>query len=142
MTDTPPATGTSMTGMPDITGTLLERMGIELTVIGAERTCGTMPVAGNTQPYGLLHGGASAVLAETLGSVAAAQHAGPSRASVGIELNVSHHRAVREGVVTGEARALRLGRSLAAYEITVSDDAGRRVATARLTCMILDAAPR
>ncbi|WP_425953818.1 PaaI family thioesterase [Xylanimonas sp. McL0601] len=139
MTDTPPAAAAAV--VPEVAGTLIERMGIELTAIGAERTTGTMPVAGNTQPYGLLHGGASAVLAETLGSVAATQHAGPTRAAVGVELNVSHHRSARDGVVTGEAVALTLGRTLASYEIVITDEDGRRVATARLTCMILDAPP-
>ncbi|WP_130416761.1 PaaI family thioesterase [Xylanimonas ulmi] len=114
-------------------------MGIELTKVSAQRTCGTMPVAGNTQPYGLLHGGASAVLAETLGSVAAHLHAG-GREAVGVELSVSHHRSARDGVVTGEAVALSLGRSLATYEIVVRGQDGRRVATARLTCMLLDRA--
>jgi uncharacterized protein (TIGR00369 family) len=137
MTDSSPAAEGA--ALFDITGTLLERMGIELTSVGAERTTGTMPVAGNTQPYGLLHGGASAVLAETLGSVAAGLHAGPGRAAVGIELNATHHRAVREGVVTGEAVALSLGRSIASYEIVVTGPDGRRVCTARLTCMLLDA---
>jgi uncharacterized protein (TIGR00369 family) len=96
-----------------------------------------MPVAGNTQVHGVLHGGASALLAETLGSLAAAAHAGPGRTVVGLELNASHHRSVREGVVTGTATALHLGRSTASYEIVVEDPAGRRVCTARLTCMIL-----
>ncbi|SKC70649.1 hotdog fold thioesterase [Krasilnikoviella flava] len=120
-------------------GTLIERLGIELTEVGAERTAGTMPVAGNTQPAGLLHGGATASLAETLASVAAQQHAGPGRAAVGLELNATHHRGVRSGTVHGVADALHLGRSTAAYEIVVTDDDGRRVCTARLTCMILDA---
>jgi 1,4-dihydroxy-2-naphthoyl-CoA hydrolase len=120
-------------------GTLIERLGIALTEVGAERTTGTMPVAGNTQPAGLLHGGATASLAETLASVAAQQHAGPGRAAVGLELNATHHRGVRSGTVHGVAVALHLGRSTAAYEIVVTDDDGRRVCTARLTCMILDA---
>ena len=98
-----------------------------------------MPVAGNTQVHGVLHGGASALLAETLGSLAASAHAGPGRTVVGLELNASHHRSAREGVVTGTATALHLGRSTAAYEIVVEDPAGRRVCTARLTCMILSA---
>ena len=118
--------------------TLLDRLGITVEEITAERTSGSMPVAGNTQPYGLLHGGASAALAETLGSYAAAAHAGPGRAAVGIELNATHHRGVREGSVHGVATALHLGRSTASYEIVVTDDEGRRVCTARLTCMVLD----
>jgi len=119
-------------------GTLIERLGIELTGVAADRTTGTMPVAGNTQPAGLLHGGATASLAETLASVAAQQHAGPGRAAVGLELNATHHRGVRSGTVHGEARALHLGRTTASYEIVVTDDQGRRVCTARLTCMVLD----
>lgn len=119
-------------------GTLIERMGIELEDVAADHVSARMPVAGNTQPAGLLHGGASVVLAETLGSIAAQLHAGPGRAAVGIEVNATHHRSAREGWVHGEARALHRGRTTASYEIVVSDDAGRRVCTARLTCMILD----
>ena len=84
-------------------GTLMERMHIELVEASAQRMVGRMPVEGNTQPYGLLHGGASAVLAETLGSVGAVLHAGSGRIAVGIELNVTHHRAVTQRVVTGVA---------------------------------------
>ncbi|MBD7916990.1 hotdog fold thioesterase [Cellulomonas sp. Sa3CUA2] len=127
--------------VPPTDDTLLHRMGIELTHVDADGATGTMPVAGNTQPYGLLHGGASAVLAETLGSLAAVAHAGPGRAAVGIELNATHHRSARTGVVTGTARALHLGRSLATYEVVVEDDDGRRLCTARLTCMLIDAVP-
>ncbi|NLG21637.1 MAG: hotdog fold thioesterase [Actinomycetales bacterium] len=124
-----------------IVGTLLERMEIEILEGGAERTVGRMPVAGNTQPYGLLHGGASAVLAETLGSIASAAHAGADRIAVGVDLNITHHRAVREGHVTGVATPLSLGRSVAAYEIVITDDAGHRTATARLTCQLRDRPP-
>ncbi|WP_418276975.1 hotdog fold thioesterase [Isoptericola jiangsuensis] len=120
-------------------GTLLERTGIELTAVTADSTSGSMPVAGNTQPAGLLHGGATAALAETLGSVAAQVHAGTGRNAVGIELNITHHRGLRDGHVHGTATAIHRGRSTAAYEIVVVDDDGRRIATARLTCMILDA---
>ena len=122
-------------------GTLLERMGIEVTLVTPQRAEGRMPVAGNTQPYGLLHGGASAVLAETLGSYAAQSQAGAGRAAVGIELNATHHHAVREGWVHAVATALHLGRSVASYEIAVEDDEGRRVCTARLTCMLIDTRP-
>ena len=132
------------TAPPDlqVAGTLIERMGIELSEVDAEHAVGTMPVAGNTQPYGLLHGGASVVLAETLGSIAAQLHAAPSgRAAVGIEVSATHHRAARAGLVTGVARALHLGRSTASYEIVVHDDAGRRLCTARLTCMLVESPP-
>nr|WP_265521439.1 hotdog fold thioesterase [Oerskovia sp. JB1-3-2] len=112
-------------------------MGVELLEVGAERTTARMPVAGNTQPAGLLHGGASVVLAETCGSVAAQLHAGRGRAAVGIEVNATHHRAARTGFVHAEATALHLGRTTVSYEIVVRDDDDRRVCTARLTCMIL-----
>jgi uncharacterized protein (TIGR00369 family) len=118
-------------------GSLIERMGIELVEATADRVVGTMPVAGNTQPEGLLHGGASVVLAETLGSYGAALHAGPGRQAVGIEVNATHHRGVRGGVVTGTAVALRLGSTTASYEIVVLDSASRLVCTARLTCLLL-----
>ena len=117
-------------------GELAERMGVVLTELGKERVAGTMPVAGNRQPYGLLHGGASAVLAETLGSVHAVLVAGPDRTAVGIELNCSHHRAAKDGLVHGVSTPLQVGRTLASFEIVVSDEAGRRICTARLTCLL------
>ncbi len=111
-------------------------MGIEVVEASARRTVATMPVRGNTQPYGLLHGGASVVLAETVGSVAAMLHAGPGRIAVGIEVSASHHRGVRDGAVTAVATASHLGRLLATYDIVINDDDGRRVCTARLTCAL------
>jgi 1,4-dihydroxy-2-naphthoyl-CoA hydrolase len=120
-------------------GSLIERMGIRLLEASPEGAVGTMPVAGNTQPQGLLHGGATVVLAETLGSYAASLHAGPGRAAVGIEVSATHHRSARSGVVTGTATALHLGRTTASYEIVVVDSTSRRLATARLTCVLMDA---
>jgi uncharacterized protein (TIGR00369 family) len=120
-------------------GTLIERLGIELLEVSAQRAVGRMPVDGNTQPAGLLHGGASVVLAETLGSLAAHAHAGPGQTAVGIEINATHHRSVTTGTVTGTATPLHLGRSLACYEIVVEDAEGRRVCTSRLTCMLVSA---
>ncbi len=121
--------------------TLVQRMGIKITEASAQRVVGTMPVAGNTQPYGLLHGGASCVLAETLGSVGSALHAGRERFTVGIEINATHHRAVAAGQVTGVATQVHAGRTLTTYEIVISDDQGRRVCTARLSCLLRDAVP-
>jgi uncharacterized protein (TIGR00369 family) len=100
-----------------------------------------MPVEGNTQPYGLLHGGASAVLAETLGSVGAMLHGGPSKIAVGVDLNATHHRSLRSGTVTGTATPVHRGRSSATYEIVITDESARRVCTARLTCMLRPATP-
>ncbi len=122
----------------DHVGALAERMGIEVLTASPERVVGRMPVEGNVQPYGLLHGGASCVLAETLGSAGAALHAGPERIAVGIDINATHHRTATSGMVTGVATPLRLGHSVATYEIAVSDDQDRRVCTARLTCVIRD----
>ena len=118
--------------------TLADRMGIEFLEAGPERVVGRMPVEGNTQPYGLLHGGASVVLAETLGSVGAAIHAGPDRIAVGIEINATHHRSATSGYVTGVATRSHGGRTLATYEIEITDEEGRRMCTSRLTCMLRD----
>ena len=117
-------------------GTLVERMGIEVGEVAQGRVAGRMPVAGNTQPYGLLHGGASAVLAETLGSIAAALHAGAERIAVGVDLSCTHHRSVRDGHVHGIATPLHEGSTIATYDIRIVDDAGRPVCTARLTCAL------
>ncbi|PRW62223.1 PaaI family thioesterase [Actinopolyspora mortivallis] len=112
------------------------RMGIEITEYDPDRVVGIMPVSGNRQPYGLLHGGANAVLAEQLGSVAAALHAGKDRIAMGLELSCTHHRAVAEGKVTGVATPLHRGNSTATYEIVVTDERGKRTCSARLTCVL------
>ncbi|HIW61741.1 MAG TPA: hotdog fold thioesterase [Candidatus Stackebrandtia excrementipullorum] len=120
-------------------GKLGERMGIRVAHASPERITATMPVDGNTQPYGLLHGGASAVLAETLGSIGAMLHAGPHRIAVGVDLNVTHHRAAKAGTVTGVATPIHRGRSTATYEIAVTDENDKRICTGRITCLIKDA---
>jgi len=119
-------------------GTLADRLGIVFLEASPERVVGTMPVEGNTQPYGLLHGGASCVLAETLGSVGAALHAMRDQGgiAVGVDINATHHQVARSGLVTGIATPLRLGRAIASYEIVITDELGERVCTARLTCAI------
>ena len=120
--------------------TLPGRMGIKILEASAQRVVGTMPVAGNTQPYGLLHGGASCVLAETLGSLGSALHA-PGRVTVGIEISATHHRGATQGHVTGVATLLHGGRTVTTYDIAISDEQGRRVCTSRLTCLLRDAVP-
>jgi 1,4-dihydroxy-2-naphthoyl-CoA hydrolase len=122
-------------------GPLAERLGIELVEAAPERVVGTMPVAGNTQPYGLLHGGATLALAESLGSAGAHLHAGTGRQAVGIEISASHHRSTASGTVTGVATAAHLGHQLATYDVLVSDEAGRRLCSARITCFLRDAPP-
>ena len=128
--------GTELIG--DTPGDLARSMGVEIVAASAVRVVGTMPVKGNTRPDGELHGGACCVLAETLGAAGAALHAGSGRVAVGVELNATHHTATTEGVVTGVATRLRGGRSLASYEIVISDQHDRRVCTARITYMLRD----
>ena len=118
------------------------KMGLELLELTADRVVGRMPVDGNTQPFGLWHGGASCVLAETLASLGSYAHGWPDRVGVGVDLNATHHRPVRSGWVQGTATALRLGRSVVSYEVVLTDDTGERVCTARVTCqMVSRAAP-
>ncbi|MFB9743153.1 hotdog fold thioesterase [Pseudonocardia sulfidoxydans] len=120
---------------------LSTRMGIEIVSMSLEEVVGRMPVAGNLQPFGLLHGGASAVLAESLGSTLSALHALPERFPVGLELACTHHRAATSGFVTGTARPLHVGRSTSTSEIVVVDEEGRRTCTAKLTCLHRDTRP-
>lgn len=149
MTDNAPATPTpASANWADLdvlnglaTGTLHERMGIVFTHISAQKAVATMPVEGNTQPYGLLHGGASVVLAESVGSVLAVVASGPGRAAVGVDINATHHRPVRRGLVTATAVPLHVGRSTVSVEIVVTDEEGRRSCTSRLTAQIRDAPP-
>lgn len=116
-------------------GELNAKLGIQITEVGRERLVGTMPVVGNRQPANLLHGGASAALAETLGSLHAAVLGPPGSLPVGIELSCAHHRSATSGSVTGVSTPIHAGRTLATFEIVISDDAGRRVCTARLSCL-------
>ncbi|MGB3673220.1 MAG: hotdog fold thioesterase [Candidatus Nanopelagicales bacterium] len=125
-----------------VAGSLMERMEITLDEVSPNRIVASMPVAGNTQPYGLLHGGASAVLAETVGSVGSGIHAAAiGKIPVGIELSCTHHRAARSGRVRAVAVPLSIGRTLATWQITVSDDDDRLICTSRLTCMLREAPP-
>lgn len=114
-------------------GDLAEKMGIQLLELSAERAVATMPVSGNTQPLGVLHGGAHVVLAESLGSMAANVHAHPWGYAVGIELNASHHSSITEGVVTGTCTAVKLGRTLTTHEIKMTDEKGKLLSTVRIT---------
>jgi 1,4-dihydroxy-2-naphthoyl-CoA hydrolase len=120
-------------------GALAEKMGMEFTEFTLERCVATMPVEGNTQPVGLMHGGAYVVLGESLGSMAANLHAGAGRLAVGVDINATHTRSATSGVVTGVCTPVHLGRSIAVHEIVVSDDQGRRCSTIRITNMIKDA---
>jgi uncharacterized protein (TIGR00369 family) len=127
-----------LAALPEGMGKLNEKMGIELVEISPERVVATMPVEGNTQPFGLLHGGASVVLAETLGSIGSSLHAAPGRVPVGVDINATHHRSATSGLLTGTATAIHLGRTSAAYEIVITDEAGRRICTSRITCALVE----
>ena len=118
-------------------GDLGIRMGIEIIEASAQRLVATMPVEGNTQPAGVLHGGASVVLAESLGSIGSQIHAGANRKVVGVDINATHHRSARSGLVTAVATPISLGKTLCSYEIVITNEAGERICTARITCMIL-----
>ncbi len=129
-------------GMPWIVaagkGALAEKMGIEFTEFSVERCVATMPVEGNTQPVGLLHGGAYVVIGESLGSMAANLHAGAGRLAVGVDINATHTRSATSGIVTAVCTPIHLGRSMTVHEIVVTDDQGRRCSTVRITNMIKD----
>jgi uncharacterized protein (TIGR00369 family) len=120
-------------------GVLAERMGIRIVEAGPDRVVATMPVEGNTQPHGILHGGASCVLAETVGSIAAGLYAGTERIALGIEINATHHRSAAEGLLTGIATPVHQGRTLATYQIDITDSAERLICSSRLTCLLRDA---
>jgi uncharacterized protein (TIGR00369 family) len=118
-------------------GALDQKMGIKILEAEQGRLVGTMPVEGNTQPMGLLHGGANVVLAESLGSIGTSLHAGPNRKIVGVDINATHHKSATAGLVTGVATAISLGKTLCSWEIVITNEAGERTCTARITCLIL-----
>jgi uncharacterized protein (TIGR00369 family) len=118
-------------------GALDQKMGIKILEAEQGRIVGTMPVEGNTQPMGLLHGGANVVLAESLGSIGTSLHAGPNRKIVGVDINATHHKSATTGLVTGVATAISLGKTLCSWEIIITNEAGERTCTARITCLIL-----
>jgi 1,4-dihydroxy-2-naphthoyl-CoA hydrolase len=120
-------------------GALAAKLGIEFLELSASHSVARMPVEGNTQPRGILHGGAHAVLGETLGSISANIHAGPGRYAVGIEVSASHSRSTDSGWVTATCDAISLGRTLVTHEIVVRDDKERRLSTVRMTNLLRDA---
>ena len=130
-----------MNNLPDwlegVVSPLDRKLGLELTELSPERVVGSIPISGNEQPFGLLHGGASATLVETLGSMGAMAHGYPERVGVGVDLSVTHLRAARGTRVTGTATALHLGGSVVTYQVEVHDDEGRLTASGRLTCHMI-----
>lgn len=133
-----PRAGFTVEAANALRGELNELVGVEIIEIGEDRVVGTLPVEGNRQPFGALHGGANAVLAETLGSVAATLHAGEGKMALGLELSCTHHRSPRSGKVTGVCVPLYVGRTTSTFETVITDEDGRRTCTARLTCVIRD----
>ena len=117
---------------------LEDKLGIRITDYDPDRMVATMPVAGNEQPFGLLHGGASCALMETIGSWAGALHAGPDKQVVGVELNASYLRGATSGLVTAVCTPVRRGRTLSTFLIEITDENGRPTATGRLTCLTKD----
>jgi 1,4-dihydroxy-2-naphthoyl-CoA hydrolase len=120
----------------DARSPLVDKLGIEFLEVGQRRVRARMPVAGNTQPYGVLHGGATASLCETAGSIGTAFLVGVGKLAVGIDLSVTHVRSAREGWVTVTAEPLRIGRTVAHWDMRVHDDEGRLVAASRLTVAV------
>ena len=120
-------------------GPLSEKMGIEYHKLTATHSIATMPVEGNTQSFGILHGGAYVVLGESLGSISANIHAGDERNAVGIEINATHTGSAKKGFVTAECRSIHLGRTLTSHEIVVTSEDGRRLSTIRITNLIKEA---
>jgi 1,4-dihydroxy-2-naphthoyl-CoA hydrolase len=122
-------------------GGLARAMGIRFTELSPGRAVATMPVEPNTQPGGVLHGGAHCVLAETLASTAASVHAGPERFAVGVDINATHQRGISSGSVTGTCTALHLGTTLTVHEVVMTDERGRRLSTARVTNLLRERGP-
>ena len=118
-------------------GALGEKMGIEILEASPQRLVARMPVEGNTQPMGLLHGGANVVLAESLGSIGTQLHAGVDRRIVGLDINATHHKSATQGFVTATATAISLGKTICCYEVVIVNDAGEKTCTSRITCLIL-----
>jgi 1,4-dihydroxy-2-naphthoyl-CoA hydrolase len=139
MTDTPSPAGPDevLAFLTSTMGELNEKLGVAFVEVSSERIVATMPVEGNRQPYGLLHGGASIALAETLGSCIAALNAPEGRQVVGVDMNATHHRAGTSGTVTGTCEVVSAGRTLVSSQTTIRDEQGRLLCTARLTCLVL-----
>lgn len=120
-------------------GELDRKMGVEIVAESAEQVIATMPVAGNRQSLGLLHGGAMVALAEAVGSWAAVIHASTmGKAAVGVDINATHHKSSRDGHITATATAIRLGRTLCSHEVIITNEKGERLCTARITNAVVD----
>lgn len=129
--------GVSIPGfIADAASALDARLGVVIEDVSPTHARGRMPVEGNTQVFGILHGGASCVLVEGLASIAAVAEVGPHGIAFGVDINATHHRSAASGWVHGEARALFIGGRTATYEVVLHDDDGRRLCTGRVTCAL------
>ncbi len=122
-----------------VLGELDRKMGVEVIEESAEKVVATMPVDGNRQSLGLLHGGAMVALAEAVGSWAAVIHASTmGKVVVGVDINATHHKSSRDGHVTATATAIQLGRTMCSHEVILTNQDGERICTARITNMVVD----
>ncbi|MGP9723680.1 PaaI family thioesterase [Corynebacterium sp. AOP40-9SA-29] len=124
-------------------GELDEKLGVKILQESPEKVVATMPVAGNRQSLGLLHGGAMVAVAEAVGSWAALKHASTSgNAVVGVDINATHHASVSEGTITATATAIRLGRRMCSHEVVITDEDSRRLCTVRISNLVVPQSSR
>ncbi|THJ68374.1 hotdog fold thioesterase [Arthrobacter echini] len=134
-----PATSDDATPWTITLGELDEKMGVRILEQSADRVVATMPVEGNRQSFGLLHGGASLAVGEAVGSWAAVIHASTlGKTAVGVDVSATHHKGAREGLITITATPLHLGRTVTTHEVLLSNEAGQRICTLRITNLLLD----
>jgi 1,4-dihydroxy-2-naphthoyl-CoA hydrolase len=140
VTTTPPSTPSDPAWLPDGRQSIHELLDVEVVEAGPERVVMRLPVDWKVhQPYGILHGGVSALLAESAASFGGALAAGPDRSVVGIELSASHLRSLRDGHLIADATPVRVGRTVQVWRISLSDDEGRAICEARCTLAVLGA---
>ena len=137
---TAPTPETSKDGVWQIAlGELDEKMGVQIIEESVEKVVATMPVEGNRQSFGLLHGGASLAVGEAVGSWAAVKHASTmGKSAVGVDVSATHHKGAREGIITITATPISLGRRMASHEVVIENEAGQRLCTMRITNLIID----
>ena len=137
---TAPTPETSKDGVWQIAlGELDEKMGVKIIEESVDKVVATMPVEGNRQSFGLLHGGASLAVGEAVGSWAAVKHASTmGKSAVGVDVSATHHKGAREGIITITATPISLGRRMASHQVVIENEAGQRLCTMRITNLIID----
>ena len=120
-------------------GELDRKMGVQIVEESIDRVVATMPVAGNRQSFGLLHGGASLAIGEAVGSWAAVIHASTlGKTAVGVDVSANHHKSARDGVITITATPLQLGRTMTSHQVLITNEAGERLCTLRISNLLLE----